>query len=133
LIGKRLTQRMELECIYQDANLTLTDLAGKIGTSPQLLSQYLNEVLGMSFFEYINAARVRAVQALIRDSAYQHLTVLDLAFKAGFNSKSAFNTSFKRVSGITPSQWRKQGTAMGVPIGQDELNGATRQTEAVVP
>jgi AraC-like DNA-binding protein len=117
LIGKRLIERMESERIYQDANLTLSDLAGKIGTSPQLLSQYLNEVLGMSFFEYINAARVRAVQALMLDSACQHHTVLELAFKAGFNSKSAFNTSFKRMSGMTPSQWKKQGTATAVPIG----------------
>ena len=132
LIGQRLAQRMAAQKLHQDANLTLTDLADKIGTSPQLLSQYLNEVLGVSFFEYVNRARVEAVQALMQDPDHQHHTVLDLALMAGFNSKSAFNTSFKRVTGVTPSQWKKEAANAALPIGTDETRTAAGQTEAVV-
>lgn len=120
LIGQRLAQRMASEKIYQDANLTLASLADKIGTSPQLLSQYLNEALGMSFFEYINQARVEAVQRAMLDAATPHPTLLDLAFAAGFSSKSAFNASFKRVTGMTPSQWKKQAQAAGAPVLQGD-------------
>jgi AraC-like DNA-binding protein len=107
LIGQRLVQRMTLDRIYQEPELTLATLAARIGTSPQLLSQYLNDVLGVSFFDYVNRARIEAVQALLRDEAHQQRTLLDLAFMVGFNSKSAFNASFKRVTGMTPTEWRK--------------------------
>jgi AraC-like DNA-binding protein len=108
LIGKRLSQRMQTHKDYLNNDLSLTDLAGNIGTSPQLLSQYLNEVEGVSFFDYINGLRIAAVLEMMRDPANTHCTLMELATAAGFNSKSHFNNCFRKVTGTTPSAWRKQ-------------------------
>ncbi|MBV8660286.1 MAG: helix-turn-helix transcriptional regulator [Burkholderiales bacterium] len=132
LIGQRLARQMQEGKVHQRPDLTLADLADKIGTSPQLLSQYLNDVLGVSFFDYVNRARVATVRTLMMDASLQHHTLLDLALMAGFNSKTAFNNSFKRETGMTPSAWKKQGPAKGAPIGEGDVCGKEVQAGAVV-
>ena len=117
LIGARLARRAAHERDYLDPDVKLTDLAERIGTSPQLLSQYLNHVLGVNFFDYVNGLRVVEVQNLMRDPANDARTLLDLAFAAGFNSKSTFNTSFKKISGLAPSAWRSRYVRTSAPIG----------------
>ncbi len=117
LIGERLTRRMSREKDYLETDIKLTDLADRIGTSPQLLSQYLNHALGLSFFDYINGLRVAEVQAMMRNPLHADSTLLELAFSAGFNSKSTFNASFKQISGTTPSNWRNVHVQTSVPIG----------------
>lgn len=111
LIGQRLAQRMQTQRDHLESDLTLAELAGRIGTSPQLLSQYLNHRLGLSFFDYVNGLRVAEVQTLLADPARAKTPVLDLAFEAGFNSKSTFNAAFRRVCGMTPSEWRRRPSA----------------------
>lgn len=106
LIGERLQRRMGQQRDYLESDLRLTELADRIGTTPQLLSQYLNHVLGMSFFDYVNGLRIAAVQDMMRDPAHAGSTLLQLAHAAGFNSKSTFNTAFKEITGLAPSHWR---------------------------
>ena len=117
LIGERLTRRMSSERDYLETDIKLTDLADRIGTSPQLLSQYLNDVLDISFFDYINGMRVAAVQDMMRDPLLADRTLIELAFSAGFNSKSTFNASFKQFCGTTPSNWRNLHARTSEPIG----------------
>ena len=105
LIGERLAIRMGVERGYLDNDITLAELAQGLGTSPQLLSQYLNDVLGLSFFDYVNGLRVAEVQERMRVD--KGATVFALALAAGFNSKSTFNAAFKKVTGLAPSAWRK--------------------------
>lgn len=119
LIGARLQQRMERERDFLNPDLTLVELADAIATSPQLLSQYLNDVLGASFFDYVNGRRVAEVQALMADPAGAGETLLDLAMRAGFSSKSTFNACFKKTTGMAPSAWRKLHVRTCAPIGQD--------------
>jgi AraC-like DNA-binding protein len=106
LIGERLQRRMAQQRDYLESDLRLTELAERIGTTPQLLSQYLNHTLGLSFFDYINGLRIAEVQKMMRAPAYAGHTLLELAHAAGFNSKSTFNAAFKNASGMAPSQWR---------------------------
>lgn len=117
LIGERLVRRMSFERDYLDCEVKLTDLAERIGTSPQLLSQYLNHVLGLNFFDYINGLRVAEVQRMMVDLSKANQTLLEMAFAAGFNSKSTFNASFKKVTGMAPSSWRNKRNATSEPIG----------------
>jgi len=117
LIGERLERWAEQERAYRDPDIKLGDLAERIGTSPQLLSQYLNDVRGLSFFDYINALRVAEIQTMMRDRANDTRTLLDLAFAAGFSSKSTFNASFKKISGLAPSIWRSRHGRTSAPIG----------------
>lgn len=117
LIGARLIQRMAQHRDYLGSDIKLVDVAERLGTSPQLLSQYLNQVLGLSFFDYINGLRVAEVKKLMADESHADSPLLHIAFAAGFNSKSTFNTSFKRITGVAPSVWRNQQIRLTLPNG----------------
>jgi AraC-like DNA-binding protein len=117
LIGARLQHRMERHKDYLQCELTLSELADRIGTSPQLLSQYINHFLGLNFFDYINGLRVTEVQRMMKFDDPAQQTLLEMAFAAGFNSKSTFNASFKKACGSTPSNWRLLHATTSEPVG----------------
>ncbi len=118
LIAVRLAQRMDVNRDYLEPDITLAQLADRIGASPQWLSQYLNHVQGESFFDYINGLRVAEVQRVLRESGETRRPLLELAFAAGFNSKSTFNAAFKKRTGSAPSAWRSAHVvAASGPIG----------------
>ena len=96
---------MTSENLYLDANLSLPKLAKHIHTSPNYISQTLNETLATNFFDYVNHKRIVAAQKLLLES---ELTVLDIAMQVGFNSKSAFYSAFKKHTQLTPSSYKKQ-------------------------
>jgi AraC-like DNA-binding protein len=86
---------------YRDPQLTLTKLASLLGTSPRTLSRVLNEGLGVSFNDFVNALRVDDVAARLRQPG--RVDVLRAALDAGFASKASFNRAFKRHTGTTPT------------------------------
>jgi len=104
---KRLTETMEQQKPYLDNNLTLPDLAELISTSPNYLSQVINQQLKMNFFDYVNSYRIRTAKELIINPLPHTNTILDIAMESAFNSKSAFYTAFKKQTGITPAQFKK--------------------------
>ena len=93
---------------YLEGALTLKQVADELTVSPHTLSQVLNQTLGVSFYDYVNGYRVKAVKRALADPKQRHLTILALAFDAGFDSKAAFNNAFKKHTGLTPSQYRSQ-------------------------
>lgn len=109
----RLQALGEREDLLFDHSLDLSRLAKALGLSPNQLSYALNTGLGRSFYEYVNGLRVAAVQARMRDPALDQLPILDLAFGCGFSTKTTFNKSFKTVTGLTPSEWRRRARAPG--------------------
>lgn len=117
LIGERLARRAERDRDYLEPDLKLTDLAERIGTSPHLLSQYLNRVLDVNFFDYVNGLRIAEVQSKMADASHADSSLLDIAFAAGFSSKSTFNASFKKITGMAPSVWRNLHVRTSEPIG----------------
>lgn len=92
---------------YLDPDINLQNLSVMLDVSRNTLSEVINTVIGMSFFDYIAMYRVQEIKSLIIDPANNSCTFLELAFKAGFNSKPAFNSAFKKMTGITPSQFKK--------------------------
>jgi len=103
-IATKLEQLMSQELVFLDNGLTLKKLAGKLSIPHHYLSQTLNDHLGQSFFEYIN--RIRIEYSL--PSVLENKTpILDIALSAGFNARSSFYSSFKQVTGKTPSDFRK--------------------------
>lgn len=92
---------------YLNPTLTLNDLADQSGILPKYLSQVINEKLNRNFYDYINGFRVESLITLLSDPAQAHRTVLDLAFESGFNSKTVFNASFRKMTGKTPTEFRK--------------------------
>ena len=104
-IANKLENAMQQKQLYLNAALSLPVLAKSINTSPNYISQTLSERLNVNFFDYINGYRVKHAQSEITSS---NKTVLDIAMDAGFNSKSAFYTAFKKHTGVTPINYRKQ-------------------------
>ena len=93
---------------YRDQELTLTSLAEKIGAHPQELSRIINIALKKNFNDLINEYRVRDVVAKMHDPAYDRITLLGMAFDAGFNSKATFIRVFKQLTGKTPAEYKRE-------------------------
>ena len=101
----RLEEFMINEKSYLQPNLSLRKLAGMIDVHPNKLSQLLNEKGGKNFSEYINQYRVEYFKEIAIDPKNAHLSLLGLAYESGFNSKTTFNTFFKKETGTTPKRW----------------------------
>ena len=96
------------ESLYRQPRLSLNDLANKTGLGSKEISWAINSTTGNNFCEYINQHRVNDVKREIEQDSSQKLSLIELAFQAGFNSKSTFNAVFKKETGLTPSQFKKQ-------------------------
>jgi AraC-like DNA-binding protein len=105
-LADQLAQFMAQDKAFLEGDLTLGQLAGRMGVPQHHISQVLNQHLACSFFEYINRLRVQEAQRCLADPAFSGQTVLEVGMAAGFNSKAAFNTAFKRFTGTTPSDYR---------------------------
>jgi AraC-like DNA-binding protein len=90
---------------YQNPSLSLRELAENLKISSNQLSWLLNERIGRNFNEYINSFRLEHFKEITLNPANGHLTLLALAYESGFNSKTVFNTFFKKTEGMTPKAW----------------------------
>lgn len=106
-IHQRLTDLMNTKKVYIDSTLKLSQLAGMVSTSPNYLSQVINEERQQNFYDFVNWYRIEEAKRLIADPAHQQETLLSIAYSVGFNSKSAFNTAFKKNTGMPPTQFKK--------------------------
>lgn len=102
-----LEEYMKINKPYLDSELTLKDLAAQLEISPNHLSQIINQFTNKNFYTYINEYRIEEVSILLTDTAQQKYNILGLAYDAGFKSKSVFNALFKKIKGVTPSEYRK--------------------------
>lgn len=101
-------QHMENKKPYLDAELTIDQLAGQLAIKPRSLSQVINESMKMSFFEYVNQYRIKEAQQMLTNPKDKKITVLEVLYKVGFNSKSSFNTLFKKYTGFTPIEFKRK-------------------------
>lgn len=62
----------------------------------------------MNFFEYINSLRITEAMELLKDKGKSRLTIIEVAYQVGFNNKVSFNAAFKKQTGVTPTEYRKQ-------------------------
>ncbi len=107
-IKDKLTSVMEGRKPYLNPRLSSPELAELIHIPTNQLSQYLNEHLGKNFYDYVNAYRLKEFQSLKVNPKYEHLSILGLALESGFNSKTTFNSFFKREMGVTPSEFYRK-------------------------
>ena len=102
---------MNQEKPFLDSTLNLPKLAKMLQLSAHELSYLINEGLKDNFFGFVNKYRVTESQKLMADSKYSHLSMIGIAFEAGFNSKTAFNIAFKKYIGCSPSDYKKSLSA----------------------
>jgi AraC-like DNA-binding protein len=104
----KLNKLMEEEKFFLDNELNLTKLAQKLQVSTHDASFLINEFTGTNFYTYINNFRVDEAKRLLSSSKIEELNILGIAFSAGFNSKTTFNTTFKKVTGLSPTDFVKK-------------------------
>ena len=90
--------------------MTVQQVALKVGLPTYQVSQAINEGMKRNFYELVNSYRVAEAKQLLLDPRNKEFTILSVGFEAGFNSKTTFNTVFKKFTGLTPTEFRdKQG------------------------
>ncbi len=100
-----LLEYMNREKPYLENKLSLKQLSESLRISTNHLSQIINEQLDCSFFDFVNRYRVEEVKQKLENKEYENFTILALAYECGFNSKSSFNSTFKRFTDCTPKQF----------------------------
>ncbi len=111
LISKELNRLMEKEKLFTESELTLAELAGRLNIHPNYLSQVINEKEETNFYDYINTLRIEEYKKLVLMPENKKYTILTLAYECGFNSKSSFNRYFKKVTGVSPSEYMRYQAA----------------------
>jgi len=97
---------MEQDKLYQEADLTLQNLADRIQLPSYQVSQAINDGMNKNFYDLVNSYRVEEAKRLLLDAKNKDFTILSVGFEAGFNSKTTFNTVFKKFTGLTPTEFR---------------------------
>jgi len=105
---EQLNEFMMTSRVYQRSRLTIDELSIELGWIIEDISDVINKGMGRNFFEFINGYRVNAVIEQMKLEKNQQATLLNIALHCGFNSKTAFNTTFKKITGETPSSFRKK-------------------------
>jgi AraC-like DNA-binding protein len=103
-----LLQFMLTEKPYLNPDITLDDLANGLSYSAKETSSLINEYLHQNFFDFINRYRIEDAKYIMKNSMDKKITILEILYEVGFNSKSSFNRLFKRYTGSTPTEFKKK-------------------------
>jgi len=93
---------------FTKPDFTIKELSTAINESERSVSKVINQSLGENFYDYINGHRINEAKYIFDQNQDKGLTVLEVLYQVGFNSKSSFNTQFKKKTGLTPTEYRKQ-------------------------
>jgi len=105
-IQEQIDVLFETRKIYTNPDLTLSLLAKELNIRPQLLSQFINDNLNKSFAQFINEYRIDEAKRLLKAS--NQFKIDAVGFESGFNSSSTFYSTFKKITGTTPSNYQKE-------------------------
>lgn len=103
----KLQQYMNEEKPFLNPSLTIQDVSNDIQIPVRDLSLLINHKLEQHFYDFINAYRIENAKNILKDVAKSKVTILEILYEVGFNSKSSFNTAFKKHTGFTPTDFRK--------------------------
>ncbi|KFF19254.1 helix-turn-helix domain-containing protein [Chryseobacterium sp. JM1] len=104
----KLKKYMVEEKPFLDPSLTIQNVSDSTQIPVRDLSLLINHQLGQHFFDFINTYRIEEAKVILKDPAKKKVTVLEILYEVGFNSKSSFNTAFKKYTDLTPTLYRKQ-------------------------
>lgn len=98
---------MAQEKPYLHPSLTIRKLSEEIKMNARELSVLINQDLNKHFFDFVNEYRIQEAMEILKNPLKKEVTVLEILYEVGFNSKSSFNTAFKKHTGKTPTEYRK--------------------------
>jgi YesN/AraC family two-component response regulator len=105
---EQLLELMEKDKPYLDSEITLPKLGQMLGLNTYQTSYLINNCFEENFYTFINRYRLEACKKMLISPQYTHLSILGIAFQAGFSSKTAFNTFFKKTTGLSPKDYKEQ-------------------------
>ena len=111
-ILEKLENHMKANEPFMDSSLSVYDLAKQIKVPSRDLSIAINYNLNKHFFDYVNEYRIKKAMEIFKNTNDDKLTVLEVLYEVGFNSKSSFNTAFKKFTGTTPSEYKKKASSV---------------------
>lgn len=111
-MDKEKIQRSLEKCLanekpYYNSSLTISILAKHLDVQPRFLSQVINEKYHQNFYELINYHRIMEAKALLINKEYNHYSIFGIGLHVGFNSKSSFNSAFRKFTKTTPFSFKK--------------------------
>jgi AraC-like DNA-binding protein len=107
-IIEKLENHMKVNEPFMDSSLSVYDLAKQINVPSRELSIAINHHLDKHFFDFVNEYRIKKAMEIFKNTNDEKLTVLEVLYEVGFNSKSSFNTAFKKFTGTTPSEFKRK-------------------------
>ncbi|WP_231739437.1 AraC family transcriptional regulator [Flavobacterium sp. TAB 87] len=103
----KLQQYIIEEKPFLNPSLTIQDISNALEIPVRNLSLLINHQLNQHFYDFINAYRIEYAKKILKDTTKNDLTILEILYEVGFNSKSSFNTAFKKYTNSTPTEYRK--------------------------
>lgn len=107
-ILKKVLTEFESKQYFMENLASLSDLSRRVGESQHHVSQVINERLNKNFFELLASFRIEKAESIITNDKENKLTIEEISEMVGYNSKTAFNNAFKKLTGKTPSEYRNR-------------------------
>ena len=111
-IKVELNELMNNKELYLESDLNLIKLAKRLGVTTHQLSYVINKGYGENFFQFVNRFRVEKAKQMLLDAKHDNLSILGVAFESGFSSKTSFNTTFKKMTDLTPTEYKKVSSSL---------------------
>jgi AraC-like DNA-binding protein len=111
-LDKKIQELINLDKVYLENDLSLPKLAEKLNASYNETSFVINELYRDNFYNFINKYRIEEAKTLLLSAKYNQLNILGIAYESGFNSKTTFNTTFKKHTGVSPTEFAKSNLVL---------------------
>jgi len=111
-LNEKLQELMNLDKVYLENDLCLPKLANRLAASCNETSFVINELYRDNFYSFINKYRIEEAKKLLLSAKYNQLNILGIAYESGFNSKTTFNTTFKKHTGFSPTDYVKDNNIL---------------------
>ncbi|MBP6512853.1 MAG: AraC family transcriptional regulator [Bacteroidia bacterium] len=107
-LAEELKKLMQTERLYRESEIKLETLSAKLGVPKHYVSQIINQYYNVNYFEYINLLRIEDAKLLLLDVDNKSMNIIEVAYAVGYSTKNTFNNAFRRIVGVTPSEFRRQ-------------------------
>ena len=106
-LANNLEEFMKHDQPYLNPELNINTLAGIMGVPEKTISQTINHIIGSNFSDYINSYRIESARLKLEHDSDRSISIKEIMYDVGFNSRSVFNSAFKKKTGLTPSDYQK--------------------------
>ena len=105
-LAKNICQEISVNQKYKDKTYSAKHLAKDLGTNTRYISTVINRQFNTNYTSFVNKFRIQEAMKLLKDKRKAHLTIEDVSDAVGFSTRQSFNTSLKRITGMTPREYR---------------------------